>query len=113
MSRRRAVQGPAFGVGMQSETPLMTPDNVDPEERNEFYRAAMSTLADAGARFMVGGSYAFERYTGIARKTKDIDLFVLSGDCRRILHILSAAGYGVELTDPNWLAKAFHQRHLM
>jgi len=91
----------------------MTPDNVDADERNEFYRAALSLLSGAGARFMVGGSYAFERYTGIARKTKDIDIFVLARDCRRILHILGSAGYGVEMTDPSWLAKAFHHRHLL
>jgi hypothetical protein len=62
---------------------------------------------------MVGGSYALERLTGIARKTKDIDIFVLPRDCRRVLDVLGTAGYGVELRDPSWLAKAFHHKHLL
>jgi len=98
---------------MPIEAPLMTPDNVDAEERNEFYRSALSLLGGSGVRFMVGGAYAFERYTGIARKTKDIDLFMLPQDCRKALFILGSAGYGVEMTDPTWLAKAFHHCHLL
>jgi hypothetical protein len=98
---------------MATDEALMTPDNVDAEDRNEFYRAALSVLTGSGLPFMVGGSYAFERLTGIARKTKDIDIFVLPKDCRRVLEVLGTAGYGVELTDPSWLAKAFHHRHLL
>ncbi len=98
---------------MRSEMALMTPDNVDAEERNEFYRSALTVMSKSDVRFMVGGTYAFERYTGIARKTKDIDVFVASRDCRRVLHLLGGAGYGVEMTDPSWLAKAFHHRHLL
>src|SRR5689334_15606868 len=101
------------GVEMPIEVPLMTPDNVDADERNEFYRSALSLLSGSGVRFLVGGSYAFERYTGIARKTKDMDIFVLPRDCRKALFILGSAGYGVEMTDPTWLAKAFHHRHLL
>ena len=32
--------------------------------------------------FLVGGAYAFERYTGIARHTKDFDLFIHPRDVR-------------------------------
>jgi hypothetical protein len=98
---------------MTADSALMTPDNVDAEDRNEFYRSALSVLSGAGMPFMVGGSYALERLTGIARKTKDIDIFVLPRDCRRVLDVLGTAGYGVELHDPSWLAKAFHHRHLL
>src|SRR4051794_26816312 len=114
MSVRPLIQGPLHRSGkMAAHDALMTPDNVDAEERNEFYRSALSVLSGSGVPFMVGGSYALERLTGIARKTKDIDIFVLPRDCRRVLDVLGTAGYGVELHDPSWLAKAFHHRHLL
>ena len=36
----------------------LTPETV------AFYQAAMRTIRDAGARFLVGGAYAFGPYTG-------------------------------------------------
>jgi hypothetical protein len=72
-----------------------------------FYQEAMRALRDAGQRFLVGGAYAFRPYTGIERHTKDLDLFVLPGDIRRTLEVLSAAGYRCELTFPHWLGKAW------
>ncbi len=58
--------------------------------------------------FLVGGAYAFERYTGIARHTKDLDIFVRPQDCPRILDVLSNKnGCRTEITAPHWLAKAF------
>jgi hypothetical protein len=114
---RDNVTGGRVGVDMRSEarteTPLMTPDNVNPDERNAFYRDAMTVLTGSGVRFMVGGAYALERYTGIGRKTKDIDLFVLPRDVRRVLFTLSSAGYRTQMTEPVWLATAFHDGHFI
>jgi putative nucleotidyltransferase-like protein len=73
----------------------------------DFYRAALRGLADASVPFLVGGAYAFERYTGIARHTKDFDIFVRPDDCGRALEALGAMGYETDLTFPHWLAKAF------
>jgi hypothetical protein len=72
-----------------------------------FYSEALRTLNESGVPFLVGGAYAFERYTGIARHTKDLDVFVRPADARRILDVLAGAGYHVELTYPHWLGKAF------
>ena len=41
--------------------------------------------------FLVGGAYAFERYTGIGRHTKDFDLFIHPRDVDRALETLRAA----------------------
>jgi hypothetical protein len=85
---------------------------VGPETR-AFYKAAMQVLRDAGARFLVGGAYAFAPYTGIERHTKDLDLFVPPGDIGRILEVLSAAGYRCELTFPHWLGKAWEDDYFV
>ena len=73
---------------------------------HEFYRHAMAALAAAGLPFLVGGAYAFAHYTGIARDTKDFDLFVRRGDHAAALGALGRAGYRVELNFPHWLGKA-------
>jgi hypothetical protein len=78
---------------------------LDPESAG-FYRRAMRALIEAGAPFLVGGAYAFERYTGIARHTKDFDIFVRKEDCDRILEVLAGIGCRTERTFPHWLAKA-------
>jgi len=75
-----------------------------------FYRRAMRTLQKAGVPFLVGGAYAFERCTGIARASKDLDVFVRPSDCRGALDVLARAGYRTELTFPVWLGKAFSGR---
>jgi hypothetical protein len=87
-------------------------DALDPEEL-EFFVHSLTLLNEASIPYLVGGAYAMERYTGIVRRTKDIDVFVQAHDCERVLEVLGDAGYGVELTDPMWLAKAFHEGYLL
>jgi hypothetical protein len=72
-----------------------------------FYCDAMRVLKEAGVEFLVGGAYAFERYTGIARDTKDFDVFVRYLERDRALDALAAAGYRTEMTFPHWLGKAY------
>jgi hypothetical protein len=75
---------------------------------NQFYRNSMQVLQQAGVPFLVGGAYAFCVYTGIARHTKDFDLFVRQEDFNRSLAVLQEAGFRTEKTFPHWLGKAFH-----
>ena len=77
-----------------------------PEEQ-EIYRHVLDVLADGGVELLVGGAYAFTRYTGIERSTKDFDVFVRSTDIGRALETLAAAGFRTELTFPHWLGKAY------
>ncbi len=83
-----------------------------PEKLSEvtiaFYRHALKILADAGVPALVGGAYAFARYTGIERHTKDFDVFIRGGDFERAADAFRAHGYSSELTFPHWLGKAFH-----
>jgi hypothetical protein len=77
------------------------------QEAQAFYRDAMTALQQAHVPFLVGGGYAFYARTGIARMTKDLDLFLLPEDVDRALEALAASGYETELTSSHWLAKAF------
>jgi hypothetical protein len=83
------------------------------DEEREFYRAAMKILGDAGIRFLVGGAYAFERYTGIARHTKDFDVFVHPSDYDAACRAFGRAGYRTELTFPHWLGKVYHDEYFV
>ena len=78
---------------------------LDPVSR-AFYRRVMHQLEGADVPFLVGGAYAFERYTGIGRHTKDFDIFVHPRDVERALALLAASGCTSEMTFPHWLAKA-------
>jgi hypothetical protein len=82
-------------------------------EELDFFRHSLTLLSDAEVPYLVGGAYALERYTGVIRRTKDVDIFVRPHDCDRVLEVLGDAGYGTELTDPMWLAKAFHKGYLL
>jgi hypothetical protein len=78
-----------------------------PADTYEFYRRALSALLEANVPFLVGGAYAYERYTGIARHTKDFDIFVHPRDFDRTLAVFQARGYQTEMTFPHWIGKAF------
>jgi len=78
---------------------------LDPVSR-VFYRRVMHQFEAQAIPFLVGGAYAFERYTGIGRHTKDFDLFVHPRDVERALEILAADGCQTGVPFPHWLAKA-------
>jgi len=84
-------------------------DNVllEPEAR-QFYSETLGTFERANVEILVGGAYAFARYTGIERHTKDFDVFVRERDFPNALNALAEAGYETDLTFPHWLGKAFH-----
>lgn len=82
-------------------------DDLVPEAKQEFYRRVLQTLVDGGVDFMVGGAYAFTRYTGIARPTKDFDLFIRYEDVEQALAVLGKDGFQTEFTFSHWLGKAY------
>lgn len=72
-----------------------------------FYRDLIQLFHEKEIPFMVGGTFALQRYTGIARRTKDIDFFIRHHDFDRVVTTVRAAGFHVELTYPHWLGKVF------
>jgi hypothetical protein len=101
----RPCSGPEPHEETELESLVTIEDRIEPEFR-EFYRKAITTVQGAGIPLLVGGSFAFEFYTGISRYTKDLDLFVKATDADRVLEVFSSAGYNTEVTAPHWLAKA-------
>lgn len=73
----------------------------------QFYRDALETLTSSGVPFLLAGAYALAAYTDITRNTKDLDVFCTPGDYPRLLAALALRGYQTEVTDANWIAKAF------
>jgi len=72
-----------------------------------FYRRSIRALRAGGVHFLVGGAFALRQYTGIARNTKDFDIFVKPVDRDRVLAILAGQGCQTEITFEHWLGKAF------
>ena len=85
---------------------LAAPDTLLAPEIREFYVHSMELMRDGGVPFLVGGAYAFARYTGIERHTKDFDVFILREDFPKAKRVFEAAGYKSELIFPHWLGKA-------
>ena len=71
----------------------------------EFYRNSIQLLNNSGIDFLIGGAYAMNKYTGIYRDTKDIDIFCYESDYLQILELFHNQGYIKEVTDQRWVAK--------
>ena len=70
------------------------------------YGEALAQLAHSGIPFLIGGAFALERYTGIARNTKDLDIFLRSRDLEPALATIGTLGCRTEIPFPHWLGKA-------
>lgn len=92
----------------------MSTASLQPSNQAEvFYVDVMRTLKRADLPFMVGGGYAMARLAGIARRSKDLDLFCRREDVPAILEVLEGTGLRTELTSRHWLAKAFQGEHFV
>lgn len=86
-------------IGAQSSL-MTTPANA------ELFRNTLEVLNRSGVPYTVGGSYAFQYYSGISRTTKDFDIFVRPRDVHRALDVLAHMGYRTEVAFTHWLGKA-------
>lgn len=77
------------------------------EQAEVFYDKLIKVLIDKNLPFMIGGTFAFNHYTGLERATGDIDIKCTFEDYPKILKVLSNHGYKTQLADigRNWLAK--------
>jgi hypothetical protein len=78
-----------------------------------FYRDAIAALTASGQKFLVGGAYALVHYTGIARQTKDFDIFVRRSDIEGVLRVLEGIGARTEVPFPHWLGKAWRDESMI
>ena len=77
-----------------------------PAEAVTLYRDVLLTMNDRGIRYAVAGAFALQKYTGIRRRTKDLDLFLKASDVPAALDHLCEQGFHCETLDPVWLSKA-------
>jgi hypothetical protein len=93
---------------------MTTPEHeLDGSATAVFYRDALALMVESEIPFLVGGAFALQRYTGLARDTKDIDIFVKPDDIDRTLALFEQHGYATELPYPHWLAKASRGGHFI
>lgn len=90
-----------FKLERRGEVPEENPDKLD------FYRTTLELFNREGLPFLVGGTHAYYRYTGVARETKDFDVFVRDRDYPRFEAAVQRAGYETELKFPHWLGKIY------
>jgi hypothetical protein len=64
-------------------------------------------LNGAGVPYVVSGLYGIYEYTGIYRKTKDLDLFFEPDHLVSAVRVLKAHGFTARVEDAHWLAKVF------
>ena len=77
------------------------------------YRLGLQDLQRSGVPFLVGGAFALESYTGLVRRTKDLDVFALREDVDGLMRFLVAAGYETEVRFPHWISKAHKGGHVI
>lgn len=88
-----------------SSTTSATPAAL-PEEATNLYREVLLAMNEHGLPYAVAGAFALQKYTGIWRVTKDLDLFMKAEDVPNALQYLADHGFRCETLDPVWLAKA-------
>ena len=86
---------------------MKTPVHDIDETAQQVYRECLEVLQWSGLPFLVGGAFALQSYTGLMRRTKDLDVFVRPEHVEPLLSMLSNAGYRTEMRFTHWLGKAF------
>jgi predicted nucleotidyltransferase len=83
-----------------SADPDFTPEQIG------LFHAVLQHLNERDVPYVVSGAAALRQHTGIARNTKDLDLFLPAEHVSKALQSLEDEGFEVEVKDPVWLAKA-------
>jgi predicted nucleotidyltransferase len=77
-----------------------------PRKAVTLYRDVLQAMNERGIPYAVAGAFALQKYTGIRRVTKDLDLFLKPEDVSAALDHLCKKGFRCETLDPVWLSKA-------
>jgi len=77
-----------------------------PPEASTLYREVLEAMNQHELPYAVAGAFALQKYTGISRITKDLDLFMKAEDIPAALEYLRQLGFRCETLDPVWLSKA-------
>jgi hypothetical protein len=85
------------------------PLDLDPRTA-AFYSDVIAAFSEAGIDFLIGGAYAFEVYTDIGNRTKDLDIFLRPRDFEAVRRAARRRRYVTEKTAPHWLGKVRSDR---
>lgn len=91
------------------EKPLPVTSSADPDftpDQIALFAAVLKHLNQRNVPYVVSGAAALREHTGIARNTKDLDLFLPAEHVTEALRSLQEEGFETEVNDPVWLAKA-------
>ncbi len=92
---------------------IATEEDQKKKKSRAFYSEALQLLRESGINFMLGGGFAFFKYTGIYRDTKDLDIFCKPSEYPSILKFFADKGFDTQLTDVRWLAKIFKDEYFI
>jgi hypothetical protein len=96
-----------FSPKSSHATPVTSASAVTlPVEATQLYRDVLLAMNEHRIPYAVAGAFALQKYTGIWRMTKDLDLFVKASDVPAALEHLCNQGFRCETLDPVWLSKA-------
>lgn len=76
----------------------------------DFYRRVIQITNASGVAVLVAGALAFRQYTGIVRRTKDLDLILRRQDMEALRAALQREGFRTEIVSSHWLGKVWHGR---
>ena len=76
--------------------------------RDDFYRSVLELFNESKIGYLVGGGHAMEMYSGISRKTKDLDIFVQPAEVEAARKTLASGHFETRLCFPHWLGKIFN-----
>jgi hypothetical protein len=91
----------------EEETSFTHGDFFIPPHERAVFEQALRALNRAGVPYVVSGLYALHHYTGIYRKTKDLDLLFSPSDVVAGARVLKHAGFRTRLEGAHWLGKVF------
>jgi hypothetical protein len=77
-----------------------------PPEAASLYSEVLQAMNQHGVPYAVAGAFALQKYTGIWRLTKDLDIFMKAEDIPAALDHLAQLDFRCETLDPVWLSKA-------
>ena len=77
-----------------------------PPEAASLYREVLLAMNERKIPYAVAGAFALQKYTGIWRLTKDLDLFIQPESVEATLENLRQHDFWCETLDPVWLSKA-------
>ena len=77
-----------------------------PPEAASLYSEVSLAMNEHHLPYAIAGAFALQKYTGIWRLTKDLDLFMKAEDIPAALEYLAQLDFRCETLDPVWLSKA-------